>query len=625
MADAFETAGLTSRKIHRYGWKPSLPDLRDHVADASELTILDEVDPRPELPGVFDQGQLGSCFPAGTLIRMEDGGERAIEEVRLGERVLTAEGRTGMVRQMMLRMETEGLIRLSLWGYSALRLTAEHPVLTKRGYVAAGELTASDFVALPRYAPLERDEIAVGELVSKAERTIKAGVRHMGTLHGRADVAVRVSALPDRIRLTPRFGRLLGLFLAEGSTDSGKVRWTFGAHEADTLVLETVDLLRDLGVDAYVQHRPNNSINVVVYGTAWARLWERLCGTGAGEKALNPALAGDDEFLRGILDGWLAGDGHNRKAVGKSHRTIGSSVSKRLALAMYDIAQHLGKRPVLRYGKAKTNDAAGRRRDFYEVELCAQTDNWRCEQTESHVWRKIRAIEHEDFAGYVYNLSVEGDESYVAEGVGVHNCTANAVAAAVEYDAELNGSDPGTLSRLWIYYYERKLEGAPADKDTGAFGRDGFKVCNKLGVPLEKDWPYAIDQFSVEPPASLASEATQHRISNYRVVPRNLDSMKAVLSNRQTIAFGFSVYEAFESANVAKTGIVPLPNRGEKVLGGHEVLLVGYLKDEPNYGLVRNSWGTDWGIKGYFLMPWAYLLDTHLASDFRTIRRAAGK
>jgi C1A family cysteine protease len=205
------------------------------------------------------------------------------------------------------------------------------------------------------------------------------------------------------------------------------------------------------------------------------------------------------------------------------------------------------------------------------------------------------------------------------------SCTANAVAAAVEYDAKLSGSDPGLLSRLWIYFYERKLEGAPTDQDTGAFGRDGFKVCQKLGVPLEKDWPYDISKFTDQPPAKLDAEAREHRISNYRVVPRNLDSMKAVLSNRQTIAFGFSVYESFESAEVAKTGIVPLPTRDEKTLGGHEVLLVGYLSEQPNYGLVRNSWGTDWGIGGYFLMPWAYFLDTHLSSDFRTIRRPAGK
>jgi C1A family cysteine protease len=206
------------------------------------------------------------------------------------------------------------------------------------------------------------------------------------------------------------------------------------------------------------------------------------------------------------------------------------------------------------------------------------------------------------------------------------SCTANAVAAAVEYDAKLNGSDPGPLSRLWIYYYERQLEGSPADQDTGAYGRDGFKVCKNLGVPAEKDWPYDIAKFSQEPQPhdELAREALQHRISNYRVVPRNLDSMKAVLSNRQTIAFGFTVYESFESSEVARTGIVPMPSRGEKVLGGHEVLLVGYLRGEPNYALTRNSWGTEWGLKGYFLMPWSYIIDANLASDFRTIRRPAG-
>lgn len=205
------------------------------------------------------------------------------------------------------------------------------------------------------------------------------------------------------------------------------------------------------------------------------------------------------------------------------------------------------------------------------------------------------------------------------------SCTANAVAAAVQYDAKLNGSDPGFLSRLWIYYYERKIEGSPADQDTGAYGRDGFKVCKTIGVPLENDWPYDIAKFSEEPPASLAEEARQHRISNYRSVPRNLDSMKAVLSNRQTIALGFTVYESFESQEVAQTGIVPMPTRDERTMGGHEVLLVGYLKNEPNYGLVRNSWGAGWGMEGYFLMPWAYIMDANLASDFRTIRRPMGQ
>jgi C1A family cysteine protease len=216
-----------------------------------------------------------------------------------------------------------------------------------------------------------------------------------------------------------------------------------------------------------------------------------------------------------------------------------------------------------------------------------------------------------------------GDLPPVFDQGQLGSCTANAVGAAVEYDAKLNGSDPGALSRLWIYYYERVIEGSPADQDTGAFGRDGFKVCQKMGVPLESSWPYEVSHFADEPPATLADEALTHRISNYRAVPRNLDSMKAVLSNRQTIAFGFTVYQSFESPEVAKTGMVPMPSRSDAVLGGHEVLMVGYLRDQPNHALVRNSWGDGWGLGGYFLMPWSYILDANLATDFRTIRRAA--
>jgi C1A family cysteine protease len=97
-------------------------------------------------------------------------------------------------------------------------------------------------------------------------------------------------------------------------------------------------------------------------------------------------------------------------------------------------------------------------------------------------------------------------------------------------------------------------------------------------------------------------------------------------SNQRTIAFGFMVYESFESSGVARTGIVPMPKRGEQVLGGHEVLAVGFLKSEPDYVLVRNSWGSrktggrGWGIdgSGYFLMPWRM---PAIGGDWTTIQR----
>jgi C1A family cysteine protease len=207
------------------------------------------------------------------------------------------------------------------------------------------------------------------------------------------------------------------------------------------------------------------------------------------------------------------------------------------------------------------------------------------------------------------------------------SCTANAVAAALEYNDQLDGDAYGTPSRLFIYYFERRLEGAPADQDVGAFGRDGFKVARRWGVPPESDWPYSDANpgpFQEEPPEEVMAEAAEHKLTEaYRSVPRYVDAFKAALSNRQTCAFGFTVYQSFLSAEVSSTGFIPLPTRDEAAIGGHEMLIVGYLASEPNHALVRNSWGTDWGLAGYCFMPWAYILSP-LAGDFRTIRRAIG-
>ena len=96
--------------------------------------------------------------------------------------------------------------------------------------------------------------------------------------------------------------------------------------------------------------------------------------------------------------------------------------------------------------------------------------------------------------------------------------------------------------------------------------------------------------------------------------------MKGCLASGYPFVFGFTVYDSFDSEEVAKTGVVPMPSSGEQPLGGHAVLAVGY-DDEQRRFIVRNSWGTEWGMQGYFTMPYVYLLDDGLADDFWTIRR----
>jgi C1A family cysteine protease len=210
------------------------------------------------------------------------------------------------------------------------------------------------------------------------------------------------------------------------------------------------------------------------------------------------------------------------------------------------------------------------------------------------------------------------------------SCTSNAVAAAIDALRIVDGQEPFLPSRLAIYWLERWLEHQPATADSGAYGRDGFKAARRYGVVPEKDWEYVDSdtdpRFSADPRES-ASWAPDHWLLDrpYKAVRRSLLDFKRILSNRQTIAFGFRVPNGFMSEQMRKTGVMEQPDPEDLTNEGHEVLAVGYLKDEPHYALVRNSWGTDWGIGGFFLMPWTWLLDANLTSDLRTLYRPLGQ
>jgi C1A family cysteine protease len=199
------------------------------------------------------------------------------------------------------------------------------------------------------------------------------------------------------------------------------------------------------------------------------------------------------------------------------------------------------------------------------------------------------------------------------------SCTANAIGGAFEFDRLKQKLTDWVPSRLFIYYNERVIEHSVAN-DAGAQIRDGIKVVAKLGACDETLWPYDITKFADKPPAEAFTSAAKSTASSYARVTRSLNQMKGCLASGYPFVFGFTVYDAFESDDVAKSGVLNMPDLAkEKVVGGHAVLAVGY--DEPSQRFtVRNSWGPNWGQQGYFTIPYAYLLDDNLSDDFWTIR-----
>jgi C1A family cysteine protease len=194
------------------------------------------------------------------------------------------------------------------------------------------------------------------------------------------------------------------------------------------------------------------------------------------------------------------------------------------------------------------------------------------------------------------------------------SCTANAIGAAFQFDQKKQKLDDFMPSRLFVYYNERAIEGT-VSSDSGAMIRDGMKSLNKLGVCPEDEWPYQVTKFRNKPTAKCYKDAAHHQALVYRRVLQDLHQLQGCLASGYPVVFGFSVYESFESEQVARTGVVPLPKQGEKQLGGHAVLAVGY-DDSSQTFWVRNSWGDGWGLKGYCKMPYGYLTSSGLASDF---------
>jgi len=197
------------------------------------------------------------------------------------------------------------------------------------------------------------------------------------------------------------------------------------------------------------------------------------------------------------------------------------------------------------------------------------------------------------------------------------SCTANALCVDMAYRQQREeGGGFKTFSRNFQYNNELELDGN-AGLDVGSTGRSMVTAAETRGICLESTVPYCKETFGVRPPDEAYAEALLNQGITHERVPMDEGAiMQAILADRPPCV-GIGVYESFESDEVTRTGLVPLPRARERSLGGHEVWLMGWKRADTGalLWLLRNSWGAAWGDHGNFWLPEAYLLDADLTYD----------
>jgi hypothetical protein len=199
------------------------------------------------------------------------------------------------------------------------------------------------------------------------------------------------------------------------------------------------------------------------------------------------------------------------------------------------------------------------------------------------------------------------------------SCTANALAGAVEYLEKRIANNAERVSRLFIYWNERDLEGE-TNQDHGAAISDGIKALKERGVCSEEVWPYDVGSVFDEPHDEAFGDAEPHTIDEAHRVKVELHDMRHCLAEGYPFVFGLEIFKAFE--DIGESGEVAAPDpRHDESCGGHAMLCVGY-SDEDEVFVVRNSWGPDWGDQGYCYIPYGYLSNPKFMHDAWTLRRA---
>lgn len=221
--------------------------------------------------------------------------------------------------------------------------------------------------------------------------------------------------------------------------------------------------------------------------------------------------------------------------------------------------------------------------------------------------------------------------SHVKNQGGLGSCVGFAAAAMKEWQEQqehlkevaagkkyVRKEDHYDLSEQWIYYKCKEIDPWPDEEGTSI--RCAMKVLHRIGVPTEEAYPYN-DQYKGSPKSWAKLIAKWGLIDSYYRCS-DLNALKTSLANNGPTVIGIACFR--EIFYVGSNGYIPYPANPNEIYGGHAICAVGY-NDNTQTIKFKNSWGENWGNKGYGLLSYRYindfLWDGWVAKDLSVCRK----
>jgi C1A family cysteine protease len=263
------------------------------------------------------------------------------------------------------------------------------------------------------------------------------------------------------------------------------------------------------------------------------------------------------------------------------------------------VANPTGAAPQLRQAAAPTLMAAGKQR-----KLGFDVDRYQRQQAPAAKLHSLPPTQ--GIAPAKVDLRADASPVYDQDDLGA--CTAFAVGKGLrEFLQAPKNEARAPLSALFLYYETRKLRHA-TETDSGATITDAMKALAGSGIAPEATWGYDISKFAQVPSATAYNAAKATKLAT-GVQLAGLEDVKKALMRHQPVVMGMRIYNTFR--DVPANGLLPMPLPGDIMVGGHAVTVLGF-DNKAKVLIVKNSFGTAWGDKGYFYMPYAYFTPDHV-------------